>query len=77
MLVHVSNYIKPFLGGCPYAPGASGNVATEDVVYMLDGLGIKTGIQLDELVKVGQFISCELGRPNASKVGRAVFSSKK
>jgi len=65
------------LGGCPYAPGASGNVATEDVVYMLDGLGIKTGIQLDELVKVGQFISDELGRPNASKVGRAVFSSKK
>ena len=65
------------LGGCPYAPGASGNVATEDVVYMLDGLGIRTGIKLDDLVKVGQFISTELGRPNQSKVGRAVFSERK
>ena len=63
------------LGGCPYAPGASGNVATEDVVYMLDGLGIKTGISLDDLVKVGNFISTELGRMNGSKVGRAVAAS--
>lgn len=60
------------LGGCPYAPGASGNVATEDVVYMMDGLGIKTGIELDELVHVGNYISDTLGRPNGSKVGNAV-----
>ena len=50
------------LGGCPYAPGASGNVATEDVVYMMDGLGIKTGIELDELVHVGNYISDTLGK---------------
>lgn len=80
ILVGLQHGIRTFdssvagLGGCPYAPGASGNVATEDVVYMMDGLGIKTGISLDELVKVGQFISTELGRPNGSKVGRAVFS---
>lgn len=60
------------LGGCPYAKGASGNVATEDLVYMLDGLGIETGIQLDRLVKVGQDISDLLGRCNGSKVGVAL-----
>lgn len=60
------------LGGCPYAPGASGNVATEDVVYMMDGLGIETGISLDDLVHVGNYISNALGRPNGSKVGNAV-----
>lgn len=60
------------LGGCPYAPGASGNVATEDVVYMMDGLGIDTGISLDDLVHVGNYISNALGRPNGSKVGNAV-----
>jgi hydroxymethylglutaryl-CoA lyase len=59
------------LGGCPYAKGASGNVATEDLVYMLDGLGIETGIQLDRLVKIGQDISDLLGRCNGSKVGIA------
>ena len=59
------------LGGCPYAKGASGNVATEDLVYMLDGLGIETGIQLDRLVKIGQDISDLLGRCNGSKVGVA------
>lgn len=81
ILVGLQHGIRTFdasvagLGGCPYAPGASGNVATEDVVYMLDGLGIKTGISLDELVKVGNFISTELGRMNGSKVGRAVASS--
>jgi len=63
------------LGGCPYAPGASGNVATEDVVYMMDGLGIDTGISLDDLVQTGQFISDALGRPNGSKVGNAVKSA--
>ena len=59
------------LGGCPYAKGASGNVATEDVVYMLHGMGIETGIDLDKLISVGQFISDALGRESQSKVGRA------
>ena len=58
------------LGGCPYAAGASGNVATEDVVYMLGGMGVKTGINLEKLVAAGQQISRELGREPASRVGR-------
>ena len=60
------------LGGCPYAKGASGNLATEDLVYMLDGLGITTGIQLDRLVRVGQNISDLLGRTNGSNAGQAL-----
>ena len=64
------------LGGCPYAPGASGNVATEDVVYMLDGLGIQTGISLDALVDTAGWISERLGRPPASKVARAVLAKR-
>lgn len=60
------------LGGCPYAPGASGNVASEDVVYMLHGLGIGTGIDLDRLVEVGAFISNALGRQQGSKAARAL-----
>lgn len=63
------------LGGCPYAKGASGNVATEDVVYMLNGMGIETGINLDKLVKAGQTISNALNRDNQSKVGRALADS--
>ncbi|QQS55857.1 MAG: hydroxymethylglutaryl-CoA lyase [Candidatus Competibacteraceae bacterium] len=59
------------LGGCPYAPGASGNVATEDVVYLLNGLGIATGIDLDALIDCSAWISAALGRPPASKVARA------
>ncbi|OAN53982.1 hydroxymethylglutaryl-CoA lyase [Magnetospirillum moscoviense] len=59
------------LGGCPYAKGASGNVATEDVVYMLNGLGITTGIDLDKLVQAGDFICRELGRTTESKFARA------
>lgn len=59
------------LGGCPYARGASGNVATEDLVYMLHGCGVKTGIDLAELINIGQFISEELGRLPESKVTRA------
>lgn len=58
------------LGGCPYANGASGNVATEDLVYMLKGMEIETGIDLDALVSVGQFICEKLGRENQSKLGR-------
>jgi isopropylmalate/homocitrate/citramalate synthase len=60
------------LGGCPYAPGASGNVATEDVVYMLHGLGIETGIDLDKLAETGAFISQALGRAPGSKAGMAL-----
>ena len=59
------------LGGCPYAAGASGNVATEDVVYLLHGLGMQTGIDLGRLVAAGRWISAELGRETGSKVGRA------
>ncbi|MBL8450415.1 MAG: hydroxymethylglutaryl-CoA lyase [Dechloromonas sp.] len=60
------------LGGCPYAPGASGNVATEDVLWLLAGLGIPTGVDLDALVAVGIWISEVLGRPSASRAGRAL-----
>jgi hydroxymethylglutaryl-CoA lyase len=64
------------LGGCPYAPNSSGNVASEDVVYMLQGLGIETGINLNALVSVGQFISDYLGRPPRSKVTLALAGAK-
>ena len=60
------------LGGCPYAKGASGNVATEDVVYMLNGLGIKTGVDLNKLIEAGRFICDALGRTPASKVNIAL-----
>jgi len=64
------------LGGCPYAAGASGNVATEDVIYMLHGLGINTGVDLDKLVDIGQWICRVLGREPSSKVNRALVSKK-
>ena len=64
------------LGGCPYANGASGNVATEDVVYMLQGLGLDTGIDLSELANTGNWISDQLQRPNHSKAGVALNPSK-
>ena len=64
------------LGGCPYAKGATGNVATEDVVYMLHGLGIETGIDLDRLRDAGRFISEHLGRPTNSRVARALASKE-
>jgi hydroxymethylglutaryl-CoA lyase len=64
------------LGGCPYAKGATGNVATEDVVYMLHGLGIATGIHLDHLVDAGEFICAALGRPTNSRVGRALLAKR-
>ncbi len=60
------------LGGCPYASGAAGNVATEDVLYLLDGLGIETGISMDKILKASWFISGILGRPPASKVANAL-----
>ncbi|WP_322402527.1 hydroxymethylglutaryl-CoA lyase [Massilia luteola] len=64
------------LGGCPYAKGATGNVATEDVVYMLNGLGIATGIDLDLVVDAGQFISQQLGRKGASRAGNALLAKR-
>jgi hydroxymethylglutaryl-CoA lyase len=60
------------LGGCPYAKGASGNVATEDLVYMLNGLGIEHGVDLDKLMAAGRYITEQLGRENGSKVSRAL-----
>ena len=64
------------LGGCPYAKGATGNVATEDVVFMLDGLGIHSGIDLEALVDAGAFISTALGRAPISRAGRALLSKR-
>jgi hydroxymethylglutaryl-CoA lyase len=60
------------LGGCPYSPGASGNVATEDVVYLLQGLGIESGVDLEKLAAAGAFICSALGREPASRVARAL-----
>ncbi len=64
------------LGGCPYAKGATGNVATEDVLFMLNGLGIETGIDIDKLVDAGAFISNVLGRAPVSRVGRALLAKR-
>jgi hydroxymethylglutaryl-CoA lyase len=64
------------LGGCPYAKGATGNVATEDVLYMLNGLGIDTGIDLDQVVDAGQFISQQLGRKGVSRAGNALLAKR-
>jgi hydroxymethylglutaryl-CoA lyase len=64
------------LGGCPYAKGATGNVATEDVVYMLHGMGIDTGIDLDKLVDAGQFISEHLGRKPNSRAATALLNKR-
>jgi len=64
------------LGGCPYAKGATGNVATEDVVYMLQGMGIETGVDLDKLIDAGDFISQALGRPTQSRVAKALMAKR-
>jgi hydroxymethylglutaryl-CoA lyase len=64
------------LGGCPYAKGASGNVATEDVLYLLHGLGIETGIDLDQVVDAGQYISQQLGRTGTSRAGNAIVAKR-
>jgi hydroxymethylglutaryl-CoA lyase len=65
------------LGGCPYAPSASGNVATEDVIYMLNGLGIETGVDLDALLQAGAYISRLLNRGAASAVARALAAKRR
>ncbi len=64
------------LGGCPYAKGATGNVATEDVIYLLNGLGYETGVDLNRLIDVSQFIMTALQRDNKSKVARALLSKR-
>jgi hydroxymethylglutaryl-CoA lyase len=64
------------LGGCPYAKGATGNVATEDVLYMLNGLDIETGIDMNRLLDAAQFICSHLGRPTASRAGRALAAKR-
>lgn len=64
------------LGGCPYAAGASGNVATEDLVWLLHGMGLQTGIDLDALVDVAAWINAEIGREPASRVARAVLAKR-
>ncbi len=65
------------LGGCPYAKGATGNVSSEDVLYMMQGLGIATGIDLDAVVDAGQYISQHLGRKAASRAGNAIAAKRK
>lgn len=64
------------LGGCPYSPGATGNVATENMVYFMETLGMDTGIDLDAMADIGQWITGELGRPNDSAVGKAVLGAR-
>lgn len=64
------------LGGCPYALGASGNVATEDLLYLLHEQGLKTGVNLDEIVKIGEFISIQLQKKNQSKTGIAILAKR-
>ncbi|MFA5663082.1 hydroxymethylglutaryl-CoA lyase [Castellaniella sp.] len=64
------------LGGCPYAKGATGNVASEDVLYLMHGLGLHTGVDLDAVVDTGTWISAQLGRDNASRAGKALALKK-
>jgi len=74
--VHIFDTSVAGLGGCPYAKGATGNVATEDVVFMLHGMGIHTGVDLDALVAAGAFISDALGRAPVSRAGRALLAKQ-
>ncbi|MEO3715363.1 hydroxymethylglutaryl-CoA lyase [Roseateles flavus] len=76
MGIHTFDASVAGLGGCPYAKGATGNVATEDVVFLLNGLGISTGIDLDKLVDAGAYISEQLGRPPVSRVARALLAKR-
>jgi len=74
--IHTFDTSVAGLGGCPYAKGATGNVATEDVVFMLQGMGIDTGVDLDALVDAGAYISGVLGRPSVSRAGKALQSKR-
>ena len=74
--IHTFDASVSGLGGCPYAKGATGNVATEDVLFMLNGLGIETGIDLDKLVDASAYISAALGRPPVARVARALLAKR-
>jgi hydroxymethylglutaryl-CoA lyase len=76
MGIHTFDTSVAGLGGCPYAKGATGNVATEDVLFMLHGMGIETGIDLDALVDAGAYISDVLGRPPVSRAGKALLARR-
>ena len=76
MGIHTFDTSVSGLGGCPYAKGATGNVATEDVVYLLHGLGIHTGINLEALIAAGQFIRERLGQSHGSRVARALLATR-
>jgi hydroxymethylglutaryl-CoA lyase len=65
------------LGGCPYSPGATGNVATEDMVYFLESLGMETGVDLDAVAEIGGWITGEIGKENASSVGKAILGKRR
>lgn len=65
------------LGGCPYSPGATGNVATEDMVYFMESLGLETGVDLDKVAEIGEWICGEIGKGNASNVGKAIMGKRK
>lgn len=64
------------LGGCPYSKGATGNIATEDLVYCFHSLGAQTGVDLEKIAEIGTWISAELGRPNESRAGKAILSRR-
>ena len=74
--IHTFDTSVAGLGGCPYAKGATGNVATEDVVYMLHGMGIETGIDLDKLIDAGKFISDFLVRKPHSRAANALLTKR-
>ena len=76
MGIHTFDTSIAGLGGCPYAKGATGNVATEDVVFMLQGMGIQTGLDLDALVDAGHFISSALGRAPVSRASKALLAKR-
>jgi len=65
------------LGGCPYSPGATGNVSTEDLVYFLESLGMETGADLERLCEVGEWITGEIGKANSSSVGKAILGKRR
>ena len=65
------------LGGCPYSPGATGNVATEDMVFFLDSLGMDTGLDLEALAEIGEWITKEIGKPHESSVGKALLAKRR
>jgi hydroxymethylglutaryl-CoA lyase len=64
------------LGGCPYSPGATGNVATEDMIYFLESLGMETGVDLEAVTDIGAWITSEIGKPNSSSVGKALLGKR-